>query len=82
MKLRTTVICKYNNPKISAAVANALGPDNLAHLPGLKINTVQERNKVVTEIEIDGKIETLVNTLDDLLACTQAAESVLGERDA
>jgi hypothetical protein len=45
---------------------------------GLRVKTKTYGKKVVSTIELDGKIETLLATVDDLLACTQAAETLLG----
>ena len=77
MKMRADVVLTYGDERLSKAVARALGPDNLKLPEGLSVSTRAEGKKVVSEIELEGRIETLLATLDDLLACTLAAEIVL-----
>jgi len=77
MKIRANVTCVYGSKRISKAVARALEPDNLNLPAGLIVKTRIRGNKVVSVIELDGKIETLLATLDDLLACTLTSEIVL-----
>ncbi|MGC8817556.1 MAG: KEOPS complex subunit Pcc1 [Candidatus Hadarchaeum sp.] len=76
MKMEAKVICEYKNGKMARAVAMALAPDNLRLPEGLRVSTVARGSKVVSSVELDGKLETLLATLDDLLACTLTAESV------
>lgn len=61
----------------SRAIARALGPDNLRLPKGLRVETRAVGRKVVSGVECEGRIETLLATLDDLLACTQTAENML-----
>ena len=77
MKMRAEVTCVYGGERVPKAVAAALGPDNLQIPKGLKITTKAKGKRVMSVIELEGKIETLLATLDDLLACTAAAESVI-----
>ncbi|MEW6222082.1 MAG: KEOPS complex subunit Pcc1 [Candidatus Hadarchaeota archaeon] len=77
MKIKAEIFCDYGDEKVSNAVARAIGPDNLPAPRGMKILTKVVGRRVVTWVELDGKIETLISTLDDLLACTSAAENML-----
>jgi hypothetical protein len=77
MKMRASVICKYESNSVSKAIAAALRPDNLRAPRSIKISTRAHGGKVLTTLEMDGRMETLLATLDDLLACTSTAESVL-----
>ncbi|MEM2889752.1 MAG: KEOPS complex subunit Pcc1 [Candidatus Hadarchaeum sp.] len=77
MKMQAKVVCEYKNSKVAMAVAKALAPDNLGLSKGMLVSTVSKGNKMVSLIELDGKLETLLATLDDLLACTLTAESML-----
>lgn len=77
MEMRAKVICEYENNSISRAIAEALKPDNILAPQGIKTATAARGRRVVTTVEMDGKIETLLATLDDLLSCTSTAESVL-----
>lgn len=77
MKMRARVICTYDGSSVSQAIAAALGPDNLQAPKSVKVNTVARGRQVVTTIGVEGRIETLLATLEDLLSCTSTAESVL-----
>lgn len=77
MKMRAEVVCTYGDERTSKAVAAAVGPDNLQVPAGLTISTVRKGRRVVSVVELEGRAETLLATLDDLLACTLTAENVL-----
>lgn len=77
MKLCAEVVCIYGDERTPKAVVAALGPDNLQVPKGLRISTEAKGKRVVSTVELEGRIETLLATLDDLLACTLTAESVL-----
>jgi len=75
--MRARVICTYESDPASRAIAAALGPDNIQAPKGVKINTAARGKTLVTTLEVDGRIETLLATLEDLLSCTSTAESIL-----
>jgi len=75
--MRARVICTYDGSSVSQAIAAALGPDNLQAPKSAKINTAARAGHVITIIGAEGRIETLLATLEDLLSCTSTAESVL-----
>ncbi len=75
--MEAKVVCSYRSPRAAKAVTRALEPDNLKLPEGLAVSTKAAGSKAVTEIELDGRMETLLATLDDLLACTITAESLL-----
>ncbi len=77
MKLRAEITCFYGDERAPRAVAAALGPDNLQAPKGLQISTKTKGKRVVSMVEMDGRIETLLATLDDLLACAITAESMI-----
>ena len=77
MRMRARVTCCYAEASRARAVAAALRPDNLRAPKGITISTRARGRRVLTEVRLDGRIETLLATLDDLLACTSTAESVL-----
>jgi hypothetical protein len=77
VKLKTKICCVYSDEKISDAIAKSLEPDNLKLPRGLRVKTKTSGKVVVSAVELDGKIETLLATLDDLLACVQTAENML-----
>jgi len=75
--LETTVTLEYQDEKTAQAVANSVSPDNFKTPPGLKVNTVREKNKVITQIHCDGKLATFTATIDDLLFSVSTAEKTL-----
>ena len=64
----------YQDEREAQAVAQAVSPDNLQVPPGLYIKTVRNGSKVLTTVECQTRIQTLIATLDDLLACVSVAE--------
>ena len=75
--MRAEVVCEYEDESVSKSVAAALQPDNLQAPDGVRVSTEQRGKQVVTKIEVDGRVETLLATIDDLLACTSTAENVI-----
>ena len=77
MRMRAKVICAYEERGVAKAIAAALRPDNLQAPKGVWVKTRGDGARVATSVELDGRIETLLATLDDLLACISTAQSVL-----
>lgn len=76
-RLEAKVMLEYVNDKIAKAVAQAVSPDNFITPIGLSVKTVRENNKVITQIQCEGKIVTLTSTIDDLLFSVSAVEKAL-----
>ena len=64
----------YKNQREAQAVAKAVSPDNVEVPFGLLIETVRNGSEVLTTIECQTKLATLIATIDDLLACVSVAE--------
>ena len=75
--MEATVTLEYGDAKIADAIVNAVSPDNFKAPAGLFIKTVRQGSCVLTEIETEGKLATLIATLDDLLFCVSTAEKTL-----
>jgi tRNA threonylcarbamoyladenosine modification (KEOPS) complex Pcc1 subunit len=75
--LQATVTLEYKDEKTAEAIAQAVSPDNFKTPVGLKVKTVQDSNKVITEIECKGKLATFTATIDDLLFSASTAEKTL-----
>jgi cell fate regulator YaaT (PSP1 superfamily) len=75
--LEATVTLEYADAKIAKAVANAVSPDNFKTPIGLRVKTVREQNKVVTQIQCECKLATFTATIDDLLFSASTAEKTL-----
>ncbi|MFH1821422.1 MAG: KEOPS complex subunit Pcc1 [Methanobacteriota archaeon] len=77
MKMKAEVVCRYESLRVSKTVAKALEPDNLKLPEGLVVSTRAKGKRVASTVELDGRMETILATLDDLLACTLTAETLL-----
>jgi hypothetical protein len=75
--LQATITLEYADSKTAKAVTNAIAPDNLKAPIDIKINTVNDNCKVITNIDCTGKIVTFIATIDDLLFSTITAEKTL-----
>ena len=68
---------KYQGEKTAEAIAKAVSPDNFKSPPGLSIETHNRENLVVTNINCNKMIPTLLATIDDFLSCVTTAERTL-----
>jgi hypothetical protein len=75
--LEATVTLEYKDQKTAKAIAEAVSPDNFKTPVGLKVKTIRENSKVITQIEWEGKLSTFIATIDDLLCSASTAESTL-----
>ncbi|MCL4430607.1 MAG: KEOPS complex subunit [Chloroflexi bacterium] len=75
--MQATITLEYKDQKTAQAVAEAVSPDNFKTPVGLKVKTVLQDSKVVTEIECEGKLATFTATIDDLLFSASTAEKTL-----
>lgn len=64
------------NLKTSQSIVRAIRPDNLG-MKGLRIREKADPNSAQFLVEYEGKIETFISTLDDILVCIQAASGTL-----
>ena len=64
----------YGNEREAQAVTKAVSPDNVEIPSGLCIETVRNGIEVHTKIDCQARLQTLIATIDDLLACVSVAE--------
>lgn len=76
-KLETTIILEYGDEKTAEAIASAVSPDNFKTPTGLTIETLRNKNKVVTVIKAEEKLATFIATIDDLLFSVSTAEKAI-----
>jgi len=72
--LEAEIRLSYGNEREAEAVAKAVSPDNVEVPSGLYIETVRNGFEVLTKVECQKRLQTLIATLDDLLACVSVAE--------
>lgn len=75
--MQVKIILEYTDMEKAEAVAKAISPDNVKTPVGLTIKTIREEQKVVTDIYLEGKVTTLIATIDDLLENACTAEKTL-----
>jgi len=75
--LRAEVELEFEDEREAEAVARAVSPDNLEAPEGLRVETWWEGRTVYTVVECERGVESLLATLDDLLACVHSAERAL-----
>ena len=75
--MEATVTLEYADEKTAEAIAQAVSPDNFKTPIGLSVKTVRENNKVITQIQCEGKLATFTATIDDLLFSASTAEKTL-----
>ncbi|MFQ6076445.1 MAG: KEOPS complex subunit Pcc1 [Candidatus Bathyarchaeia archaeon] len=67
----------YETQEEAEAVAKAVSPDNAKTPLGLVVETSTEGRTVITRIDCQRSLKTLLATLDDLLSSIQVAEKTL-----
>jgi hypothetical protein len=72
--LEAEIRLSYQNEREAEAVAKAISPDNVEVPPGLQVKTVRKGSDVLTRVECQTRLQTLIATIDDLLACVSVAE--------
>jgi len=72
--LEAEILLSYENKRQAQAVAKAISPDNVEVPSGLYVKTVRNESEVLTTVECQTRLATLIATIDDLLACVSVAE--------
>jgi len=72
--LEAKILLSYKNKREAQAVSKAVSPDNMEVPSGLYVKTVRNDSEVLTTIECQTRLATLIATIDDLLACVSVAE--------
>ena len=72
--MEAEVRISYENEREAEAVAQAVSPDNTKVPRGLSIKTTRKGSEVLTQIQCELRLQTLIATIDDLLCCVSTAE--------
>ncbi len=75
--MEATITLEYDDEKFAEAVAKAVSPDNYKTPINVFVKTERKCNTVVTGVKTEGKILTLLSTIDDLLLSISIAEKTL-----
>lgn len=82
MKISATIVIRFCDEEEAASVLKAVEPDNSPLPPGLSIESRQEGATVSFQIICERGPESLLSTVDDLLAAIQLAEKTICRRSA
>jgi hypothetical protein len=74
--IRADIVIPTRNRASSKSLVESVQPDNL-NMKGLLVKGRPSEDDASFRLEFDGKIETFIFTLDDLLRCLQAAKETL-----
>lgn len=77
MEITARVSCEYENEEIAEVISSSIKPDNLDSPEGVDIETNRIDKRVESKVSVEGEVETLLSTLDDLLSCTSTAEDMI-----
>ena len=72
--MEAEVRISYENEREAEAVAQAVSPDNTKVPRGLSIKTTRKGSEILTQIQCELRLQTLIATIDDLLCCVSTAE--------
>ena len=75
--MQATIVLECDSAETAAAIMKAVAPDNSEVPAGLKVETEQKNNHVITQITLEGKLATFIATIDDLLEYASTAEKTL-----
>jgi hypothetical protein len=65
--MKAKIRVSFSNPREAEAVSKALQPDDAETPSYLKVETISKGRYVESKIVCEGKLETLISTLDDIL---------------
>ena len=74
--IRATVTLKVSDKQTARSIIRSTQPDNVK-MKGLAITARALHKRASFYISHDGRIETFISTLEDMLGCIQAAEGTL-----
>lgn len=75
--MEAEIALEYDDLRIAKTVAEAVSPDNFKTPKSLTVATMWKRKTVFTTIKCEGKVETFIATIDDLLFCISTVEKTL-----
>ena len=74
---RIEISLEYIDEKTAQSVAQAVSPDNINVPQNMIVETKRKGMIVVTVVESDKALETIISTVEDILSCVEGAEKAL-----
>jgi len=65
--MKAKIRVSFPNPREAEAVSKALQPDDAETPSYLKVSTVSKGRRIESNIICEGRLETLISTIDDIL---------------
>lgn len=66
--MKAKIRVSFSNSREAEAVSKALQPDDVETPSYLKVSTVSKGRRIESDIICEGKLETLISTIDDILS--------------
>jgi hypothetical protein len=74
--IRARLTLRVSSSAVSRSLAQSITPDNIG-MKGLIVEPMTSPSAVKYVIKYDGKVETFISTVEDMLRCIQAASVTL-----
>jgi len=66
--MKAKIRVSFSNPREAEAISKALQPDDKEAPSYLKVSTISKGRYMESDIICQGKLETLISTIDDILS--------------
>lgn len=66
--MKAKIRVSFSNSREAEAVSKALQPDDVETPSYLKVETISKGRRIESNIICEGKLETLISTIDDILS--------------
>ncbi|MEM3466706.1 MAG: KEOPS complex subunit Pcc1 [Candidatus Jordarchaeales archaeon] len=77
MMAKIIIEVEFSSPSEAAITLRALSPDNTPLPKNMKFEMKSDENRLIVLLEYNGKISTLLSTLDDILASMKIVGDVV-----
>ena len=77
MSSRLELIMHLNSQELGKALCHAVEPDNRTSPDGMIVQTTYEKSTLISTIELNGRLQTLLATFNDLITTSIATLNVL-----
>jgi len=77
MKIKVSISIDFKEKRVAKAVYDSLKPDNIDLPESLEMRMKVEKDRLIIDFSSTISLETLISTIEDLLACCQASTNTL-----
>ncbi|MGQ9468528.1 MAG: KEOPS complex subunit Pcc1 [Nitrososphaerales archaeon] len=79
MKVKVKILINFRSDAEARIIYSSLKPDNIGLPQGLDMEMSIDKKLLIVNFSSTGNLETLISTIDDLLACSQASMNTIKE---